>query len=71
MAGSDHMASTSTASRSSQIPFFRNLPAMRSGLHTGELESKRDEICSIAVHTVARIVAMAEPSETLVSKTQG
>lgn len=44
---------------------------MHSGLHTGEIESNRDEICGIAVHTVARVVAMAEPSETLVSKIKG
>lgn len=53
--------------------FFRNLPglAVRSGLHTGEIESKRDEICGIAMHTVTRDGAMAEPSETLVSKIKG
>ena len=56
-----------------QVLFFRNLPglAVRSGLHTGEIESKRDEICGIAMHTVTRDGAMAEPSETLVSKIKG
>ena len=42
---------------------------MRSGLHTGEIEVTRDDIGGIAVHTAARVVAMAGPSETLVSST--
>ena len=43
--------------------------AVRSGLHTGEIELTRDDIGGIAVHTAARVVAMAGPSETLVSST--
>jgi class 3 adenylate cyclase len=43
--------------------------AVRSGLHTGEIELNRDDIGGIAVHTAARVVAMAGPSETLVSST--
>jgi class 3 adenylate cyclase len=43
--------------------------AVRGGLHTGEIELNRDDIGSIAVHTAARVVAMAGPGETLVSST--
>jgi len=43
--------------------------SVRSGLHTGEIELKRDDIGGIAVHVAARVVAMAEPGETLVSNT--
>jgi class 3 adenylate cyclase len=42
---------------------------VRSGLHTGEIELARDDIGGIAVHTAARVVAMAAPGETLVSST--
>lgn len=43
--------------------------AVRSGLHTGEIELKRDDIGGIAVHVAARVADMAEPGETLVSST--
>jgi class 3 adenylate cyclase len=42
---------------------------VRSGLHTGEIELMREDIGGIAVHTAARVVAMAAPGETLVSST--
>lgn len=42
---------------------------VRSGLHTGEIELNRDDIGGIAVHTAARVVAMAGPGETLCSST--
>jgi class 3 adenylate cyclase len=42
---------------------------VRSGLHTGEIGLNRDDIGGIAVHTAARVVAMAGPGETLVSRT--
>ncbi len=42
---------------------------VRSGLHTGEIELTRDDIGGIAVHTAARVVAMAGPGEILVSNT--
>jgi class 3 adenylate cyclase len=42
---------------------------VRSGLHTGEIELNRGDIGGIAVHTAARVLAMARPSETLVSST--
>jgi class 3 adenylate cyclase len=42
---------------------------VRSGLHTGEIELKEDDIGGIAVNIAARIVAMAGPGETLVSST--
>jgi class 3 adenylate cyclase len=42
---------------------------VRSGLHTGEIELKQDDIGGIAVNIAARVVAMAGPGETLVSST--
>jgi class 3 adenylate cyclase/dienelactone hydrolase len=43
--------------------------AVRSGLHTGEIEMNRGDIAGIAVHIAARVVAEAEPGETVVSST--
>jgi pimeloyl-ACP methyl ester carboxylesterase len=43
--------------------------AVRSGLHTGEIELKRDDIAGIAVHIAARVAAEAEAGETVVSST--
>ena len=43
--------------------------SIRSGLHTGEIEMKRDDIAGIAVHMAARVAAEAEPGETVVSST--
>ncbi len=43
--------------------------SVRSGLHTGEIELKRDDIGGIAVHIAARVAAMAEPGQALVSST--
>jgi len=40
---------------------------VRSGLHTGEIELKRDDISGIAVHIAARVAAEAEAGETIVS----
>jgi class 3 adenylate cyclase len=42
---------------------------VRSGLHSGEIELKQDDIGGIAVHTAARVLAMAGAGETLVSST--
>jgi len=42
---------------------------VRSGLHTGEIELKRDDIAGIAVHVAARVADMAGPGESLVSST--
>ena len=41
---------------------------VRAGLHTGECEV-RDDIGEIAVHTGARVSALAGPNEVLVSST--
>ena len=41
----------------------------RIGLHTGECERVDDKIAGIAVHTGARVMAVAGPSEILVSST--
>jgi class 3 adenylate cyclase len=43
--------------------------AVRSGLHTGEVEWKRDDVAGIAVHIAARVAAEAEAGETVVSST--
>jgi class 3 adenylate cyclase len=43
--------------------------AVRSGLHTGEIELKRDDIGGIAVHIAARVADLAQPAESLVSST--
>jgi len=42
---------------------------VRTGLHTGECELMGDNIGGIAVHTAARIAALAQPAEVLVSHT--
>ena len=43
--------------------------AVRSGLHTGEIEIQRDDVGGIAVHIAARIVGLANAGEVLVSST--
>ena len=43
--------------------------AVRSGLHTGEVELKRDDVAGIAVHIAARVAAEAAAGETVVSST--
>jgi class 3 adenylate cyclase len=43
--------------------------AVRSGLHTGEVEMKHDDVTGIAVHIAARVAAEAEAGETVVSST--
>ena len=42
---------------------------VRSGLHTGEIELKRDDVAGIAVHIAARVAAEVEAGETVVSST--
>jgi class 3 adenylate cyclase len=42
---------------------------IRAGLHTGECEVLADTLSGIAVHTGARVVALAAPGEVLVSST--
>jgi class 3 adenylate cyclase len=41
----------------------------RAGAHTGEVELQGDDVRGIAVHMAARILAIAEPGEVLVSST--
>jgi class 3 adenylate cyclase len=43
--------------------------ALRSGLHTGECEVSGAKVTGIAVHTGARVAALAAPGEVLVSST--
>jgi class 3 adenylate cyclase len=42
---------------------------IRAGVHTGECELDGDKVLGIAVHTGARVSALAEPGEVLVSAT--
>ena len=42
---------------------------IRIGVHTGEVEVRGDDIGGIAVHTAARVEALAQPDEVLVSRT--
>ena len=43
--------------------------AIRAGLHTGEIELRGADVAGLAVHIAARISAMAESGEVLVSST--
>ena len=43
--------------------------SVRCGLHTGEIEQQRRDISGIAVHTAARIAAVAPAGGSLVSRT--
>jgi class 3 adenylate cyclase/pimeloyl-ACP methyl ester carboxylesterase len=43
--------------------------AVRSGLHTGEIELMPEDIAGIAVHTAARVSELAQSGEVLVSST--
>ena len=40
---------------------------VRAGIHTGEVETRGDDVSGIAVHTAARIMAEAQPGEVLTS----
>jgi class 3 adenylate cyclase len=42
---------------------------VRGGVHTGEIEIKGDDIAGIAVHIAARVAALAEGGQVLVSST--
>jgi len=42
---------------------------IRAGLHTGEIESRGDDVSGVAVHIAARVSALAGPAEVLVSRT--
>lgn len=42
---------------------------MRAGIHSGEVERRGDDVAGIAVHTAARVAALAGPGEILVSRT--
>jgi class 3 adenylate cyclase len=43
--------------------------SVRAGLHAGEVEMMSDDIGGIAVHIGARVAALAQPGEVLVSRT--
>jgi class 3 adenylate cyclase len=42
---------------------------IRAGLHTGEIQIRGDDIAGVAVNIAARVSALAEPGEVLVSRT--
>ena len=42
---------------------------IRAGLHTGEVEVGENDVRGIAVHVAARVAALAQPSECLVTRT--
>lgn len=42
---------------------------VRSGIHTGEIELRGDDVAGIAVHIAARVEACAGPGDVLVSRT--
>ena len=42
---------------------------MRAGIHTGECELVGEKVAGIAVHTGARVAALAQPGEVVVSST--
>jgi class 3 adenylate cyclase len=42
---------------------------VRSGLHAGEITRRSDDVAGIAVHIGARVAALAEPGEVLVTRT--
>ena len=42
---------------------------IRAGLHTGEVEVRKDDIGGIAVHIAARIASLAGPGDVLASRT--
>ena len=42
---------------------------IRAGVHSGEVEVTADDLRGIAVHTVARIMSLADPGDVLVSAT--
>lgn len=42
---------------------------LRAGLHTGEVELREGDVAGVAVHVGARVAALAEAGEVLVSKT--
>jgi class 3 adenylate cyclase len=42
---------------------------IRSGIHTGEIEIRGDDVGGMAVHIAARVMEQAAPGETLVSST--
>jgi len=42
---------------------------IRAGLHTGEVEVGENDVRGVAVHVAARVVALARPSECLVTRT--
>jgi class 3 adenylate cyclase len=57
------------ASRALERELRRIGLAIRSGIHTGEVEKRGDDVSGIAVHIAARVMAAAGDGEILVSRT--
>jgi class 3 adenylate cyclase len=55
--------------RTTRDTLARENITIRAGLHTGEIEQRDEDVSGIAVHIAARVAALAEPSEILVSRT--
>lgn len=64
--GPSHAVATARALQDAALPLGIGL---RAGLHTGEIERRADDIGGIGVHIAARIAALAEAGEILVSRT--
>jgi class 3 adenylate cyclase len=65
----DSPASAIRAARAIRDGVKRLHLEVRGGVHTGECEVQGTDLAGIAVHVAARIVALAGPSEILVSQT--
>jgi class 3 adenylate cyclase len=65
----DSPASAIRAARAIRDGVKRLHLEVRGGVHTGECEVQGNDLAGIAVHVAARIIALAGPSEILVSQT--
>lgn len=57
------------AAASMRDELFAMNVGIRSGIHAGEVEWSNDQALGLAVHIAARVMAEAQPSEVLVSRT--
>ena len=65
-AGPSHAVATARALQDAALPLG---VGVRAGLHTGEIERRGDDIGGLGVHIAARIAAIANAGEILVSRT--
>ncbi len=64
--GPSHAVATARDLQDAALPLGVGI---RAGLHTGEIEIRGDDIGGLGVHIAARIAAMAEAGQILVSRT--